>query len=498
MEFLLDVLRFLWIIFLVLLVFNFMIIVHEWGHFLAARWRGLVVDRFQIWFGKPIWKKTYNGVQYGLGTIPAGGFVSLPQMITMESVEGEVEDEVKKDLAPISALDKIIVAFAGPLFSFLLAVFFAVIVWAVGKPVPDQATSRLVGFVAEGGPAQVAGIQPGDEIISVDGQPIRQIHGMIDSVDWLVIAAKTDQVPITFERNGETKKTSLDISETKEQEKQREQENAKKSWWQKTTAFVFDRPPLPSPGLYASEHPRVGGLMKNSPGELAGFQQGDILLEMNGIPVIHRVQVGNYVENGGGEPVEFLIERDGKEMTLTATPRKPETRPEDGNYDHPMVGIQWDQFGKGELKKVSPYEQVRDSVRTMKNTLGAIFTPDSKIKGTHLSSAVGIMRLYYRLFEHPDGWRLVLWFSVVLNINLAILNMLPLPILDGGHITMAIVEGITRRPLPPKFLGVLHGATFIFLIGLMVVLLFKDVGDIAKDSGGGGPAKIAFEKQQPE
>ena len=106
------------------MMFNIMIIVHEWGHFLAGRWRGLEIDRFQIWFGKPIWKKTYNGVQYGLGTIPAGGFVSLPQMVTMESIEGEVDEETKKNLPPISPLDKIIVAFAGPLFSFLLALRF--------------------------------------------------------------------------------------------------------------------------------------------------------------------------------------------------------------------------------------------------------------------------------------------------------------------------------------------------------------------------------------
>src|SRR6266566_2400257 len=120
----------------VLLLFNLLIFVHELGHFLAARWRGLRIDRFAIWFGKPIWKTEIAGVEYALGSIPAGGYVALPQMATMEAIEGKSESS-DKPLPPISALDKIIVAFAGPLFSFLLALAFAVVVMVVGRPVSD-------------------------------------------------------------------------------------------------------------------------------------------------------------------------------------------------------------------------------------------------------------------------------------------------------------------------------------------------------------------------
>src|SRR5213593_1265338 len=101
----------------VVLIFNLIIGVHELGHFLAARWRGLKVDRFAIWFGKPIWKKKIKGVEYVLGTIPAGGYVALPQMATMEAIEGK-SDSSEQPLPPISPMDKIIVAIAGPLFSF--------------------------------------------------------------------------------------------------------------------------------------------------------------------------------------------------------------------------------------------------------------------------------------------------------------------------------------------------------------------------------------------
>src|SRR5438034_9761165 len=104
----------------VLALFNLLIFVHELGHFLAARWRGLKVERFAVWFGKPLWKTKINGVEYVLGCIPAGGYVSLPQMAPMEIIEGKAE-EPRETLPPISPLDKIIVAVAGPLFSFLLA-----------------------------------------------------------------------------------------------------------------------------------------------------------------------------------------------------------------------------------------------------------------------------------------------------------------------------------------------------------------------------------------
>jgi regulator of sigma E protease len=150
-----EILRFIILILEVILVFNLMIVVHEWGHFLAARWRGLKIEKFYIWFGKPLWKKTINGVEYGIGSIPAGGFVALPQMAPMGGLEGETSTEA---LPAITPLDKAIVAFAGPLFSFLLACVFAVAVWMVGKPQSEAHTTTIVGHVEKGSPAETAGI----------------------------------------------------------------------------------------------------------------------------------------------------------------------------------------------------------------------------------------------------------------------------------------------------------------------------------------------------
>src|SRR5579863_7763751 len=166
-----DILKVAFTVLEALLALNLLIFVHELGHFLAARWRGLQIDRFAIWFGKPIWKTKINGVEYALGTIPAGGYVSLPQMATMETIEGKTEQS-GQPLPPISAFDKIIVAFAGPLFSFLLALAFAVIVMIVGRPVSNAEKTTVIGLVLKGGPADQAGLRPGDRILEVDGKPV--------------------------------------------------------------------------------------------------------------------------------------------------------------------------------------------------------------------------------------------------------------------------------------------------------------------------------------
>src|SRR5213082_1582075 len=145
----LHIARVIVVLFEVLLLFNLLIVVHELGHFLAARWRGLYIERFGVWFGKPLWKKKINGVQYSLGSLPFGGFVALPQLAPMDIIEGKADVD-REQLPPISALDKIIVAVAGPFFSLLLAFVFAVIVWQVGKPEGEETT--MVGWVDPNGP----------------------------------------------------------------------------------------------------------------------------------------------------------------------------------------------------------------------------------------------------------------------------------------------------------------------------------------------------------
>ena len=153
----LHIARVIFILLEVLILFNLLIVVHELGHFLAARWRGLYIEKFGVWFGKPLWKKTINGVQYSLGSLPFGGFVALPQLAPMDIIEGKADLD-RARLPKISALDKIIVAIAGPVFSLLLALFFAGIVWAVGHPVSEGDSTTVIGYVTPGSPAEKAGL----------------------------------------------------------------------------------------------------------------------------------------------------------------------------------------------------------------------------------------------------------------------------------------------------------------------------------------------------
>src|SRR6266704_464960 len=158
----LHIARVIFILLEVLILFNLLIVVHELGHFLAARWRGLFIEKFGVWFGKPIWKKTVNGVQYSLGSLPFGGFVALPQLAPMDIIEGKADMDRAK-LPKISALDKIIVAVAGPVFSLLLALFFAVIIWSVGRPVSEAEATTIIGYVVPASPAAQAGLKAGDK-----------------------------------------------------------------------------------------------------------------------------------------------------------------------------------------------------------------------------------------------------------------------------------------------------------------------------------------------
>jgi len=481
MEILISILRFIGIIFLVLMVFNLMIIVHEWGHFLAGRWRGLYIDRFQIWFGKPLWKKTYNGVQYGLGSIPAGGFVSLPQMAPMEAIEGSVDEDGKpaKELPPITPLDKIIVAAAGPLFSFLLAVVFACVVWVVKKPVSESVGTTTIGGIVENSPAEKAGLKAGDTITFVDGKQVKRFQGMESSIMWTIISSENDDIKVDLVRPGVGEMT-VTVSRPAEAEVA----EVKGGWLKKTWTYVSKRPPLRTIGVYPQVSPVVGRVLENSPAEDAGLEAADVIKAINGSPVSTPIEVGEYAWESG-KPVSLTLLRGGAEVKAEITPRVPEV-----NGEKPMLGVVWDAEGIRTLVRENPITQVVNSFNSIVKTLGAVFSPKSDISAGHLSGPVGIMGLYYDLFQHEEGWRLALWFSVLLNVNLAILNMLPFPVLDGGHIVMAVVERIRKRPIPFKVLEVVQTAFVLFLLGFMAFVTLKDVGDrVPEGSDGVDPPK---------
>jgi regulator of sigma E protease len=530
MDSILGVLKFIGILFEVVLIFNLLIIVHELGHFLAAKWRGLYIEGFGIWFGKPIWKKKIGGVTYSLGSIPAGGFVKLPQLAPMETLEGQTE--IPRDqLKPISALDKIIVAFAGPLFSFLLAVVFAFLVHQIGRPMGEQESSVHIGALDPGSPAEKAGLKAGDKIVEIDGQQVSRFVGQSDdAILWRVVRSEGETISVVVERDGnriEPFHIKPNIPATNLWERRGTRQigitpSLTPLVWEVLPSGVGadsglqkgdfithingERIYSPS-GIwdYAQAHPgqeytitverkgapvtlpfkprRVvcGTPMKDGPADKAGLKAGDQVISVDGRPFVSASALVGFIRSKATEPLEFVLERDGKQIdpirvtpALNADTKKPMI----GMSFDEQAGLLFDQYGRGETRYPGVAEQIKLSVGAIVNTLGAVTSRKSDVSVQHMGGPVMMMRIYYVLFEQPEGWKLALWFSVLLNVNLALLNMLPLPVLDGGHITLALVEAARRKPVNVKLLEWIQTACAMLIIGFMLFVTFFDVQDL--------------------
>jgi regulator of sigma E protease len=445
-------LRVVFILLEVVVLFNLLIVVHELGHFLAARWRGLYIEKFGIWFGKPIWKKTIKGVQYSLGSIPFGGFVALPQLAPMDVIEGKADVD-RARLPKISALDKIIVAVAGPLFSLLLALFFACVVWAVGHPVSESDLTTVIGYVDQDSPAAKAGLQPGDKILEVDGRAVSRFFGMNDSVVWNVVRSEGPVIPFKVERDG--KIVSADVAP-------RIAETS--GWRRKSTRQVMIHPAVT---------PLIDKVEKDSPADKAGLRPGDVITGMNGAPIYNPLALVDQIENHPTDELTLDVRRGAEQLPLKVRPEMLETK----GVKKPRIGIEWDGGGRISLSHPDPVEQVYHSITSTLQTIGAVASPSSDVKLQHMSGPIMIVRIYYLLFDSENGWKLALWFSVILNVNLAILNMLPIPVLDGGHIVLALIEGVRRKPVNMKILEWVQTACATLIIGYMLYVSFFDIGD---------------------
>ena len=292
---LLHVLRIIFILLEVVILFNLLIVVHELGHFLAARWRGLVIEKFGVWFGKPLWKKTINGVQYSLGSLPFGGFVALPQLAPMDIIEGKADLDRAK-LPKISALDKIIVAVAGPVFSLLLALFFAGIVWAVGHPVSEGDSTTVIGYVMPGSPAEKAGLQPGDKILSVDGKSVRRFMGMNDSISWDVVRSEGDKIAVKFQRDGKVETVSVEPYKAET-----------RGWRRKSVRQLL---------IYPAETPIIEKVEPKSPAAAAGLRSGDIIRGFNQTPIYNPIALLEYISKHPNEELVLHVEeRDVEHVT---------------------------------------------------------------------------------------------------------------------------------------------------------------------------------------
>jgi regulator of sigma E protease len=457
----------------VILLFNILIIVHELGHFLAARKCGLIVDKFAIWFGNPLWSKKADGVEYILGSIPAGGYVALPQMAPMEAIEGK-SDTPREALPPASPWQKIVVAFAGPLFSFGLALVFACLVWIVGKPVTDTEATTTIGYVLPDSPAGRAGLQAGDKILFIDGHPIKRFAGIGDSVMWRIVTSTAPTIPVEVERAGQT----LDL--------QVSPETKPHAFWERSVPRKIGIAP-------AQEALIVKKILPYSPVAAAGIVPGDRIVALNGATLYSDDPIYFTLKDHPFDPMRLTIVHQGTTRDVTVTPEKP-VNPATMPKDVPPTDLGIDEWESGvRLVHQTPFEQVGESVQAVIGTLGALFAPHSTVGPSQLSGPLGIMNIFFAVLSGPDGWRLALWFAVVINVNLAMLNLFPLPVLDGGHILLSLIEWARRRPLSMQILEPLQTGCALLLIGYILYITFFDVQDSGKLAMSlGGDNQIRF------
>ena len=346
-------------------------------------------------------------------------------------------------------------------------------VMMVGRPVSEAETTTTIGYVEKNGPADKAGLKPGDKILEVDGKPVSKFGGMGDSVIWRIVRSEGSTVPVKVERDG--KVLVFNPLAAKDETK------------------IWQRKSLRQIKIAPAEPAFVAEIVPDSPAARAGLKRGDHILDVNGTKLCHFAALTEYVEDHPDQDLTLNVDRNGQNMAVSLRPEKPISPP----GEKPRIGIAWDGNGKTKLVYPGAFEQVSASVSAMVDTFGALFARHSDIKAQHLGGAVKIMDVYARLFSSEQGWRLALWFSVLMNVNLALLNMLPIPVLDGGHILLAIIEGIRRKPISGRIISFIQTSCAVALIAFMVYIAFYDVQDLPWKRNKEKPVDVKFAPKAP-
>lgn len=440
----------------VALLFSLAIFIHELGHFLAAKWFGLQIDAFSIGFGPAIWKRTINGVEYKLGSIPFGGYVALPQLDPsgMEKIQGEQgekteskpeepkqEERILPDIAPWK---RIVVAIAGPFGNFILAILLAVII-SMAPSARIRIVDTRVGVVLEKTAAWESGLRPGDRIVEVNGEKVNTwMEMMVENV----LSGSAGKATFVIERAGKT--LTLEIPFTKHE--------------------VMGIQMLE--GVYSESPSMVGGLMPGFPAEKAGLQPGDQLLSVAGVPAWGASHFRDLIRKNGLADVDIGVRRGKQLLTFRLTPQF------DGQEKRPLLGIRFtEDDAKAWMMYRNPVEQLKWDTLSVFRVLRALVNPKQEGERAAVANSLGgpamiVIHLYQTV---KGGMMDALGFLRMICINLAILNLLPLPVLDGGHVMFAAYEIITRRKPHPKVVSTLVTIFASILISLMIFLLCRDI-----------------------
>ncbi len=461
-----------WSILMIAVFFGGSIFVHELGHFWVAKKRGVKVERFSIGFGPAIFKwKGKDGVEYRLSWLPLGGYVALPQLADMRGLEGEPSAETDALPSP-NYTTRMLVFGAGAFMNIVFAFALATILWKAGMPANAYTQVARVGHVSETlelpdgtsvrSPASEAGLLAGDTITAIDGNRVVTWDDMRQML-FTGVGRTPDGRPqalLTVKRGEETLILTAKPALAGEEE-------------------------MRMLGIAPWQELNVINVEPNSLAERTGIRVGDKILRADGTPATSISTLAIALQADLSRPVNLEVERDGGRVSVTVPARQSaaEARRPGVEFDPQIV-----------LINPTPWRQISGNVKTTFRTLWSLVHRGSDVGISDLSGPIGIARVFHILSQMDI--RLVLWFTILVNVNLAIFNLLPLPVLDGGHMLFATIGKLRGRALPVGFIQTAQTVFVALLFTMMIYVSFFDVRRISRDRAA-AKAESAAEAVEP-
>ena len=422
-----------------------LVTVHELGHFLAAKLFKMRVNKFSIGFPPKIFGFKKGETEYVIGATPLGGYVQIAGMIDETMDDSFVEDEVKPDeFRSRPVWQRTVVILAGVIFNMILAVIiYAGMTWNYGETVIPTASVKGV-YVEEGSLADQVGLETGDRLVGVNGERVEYFNQLFNP------SSLTERgLSFMVERDGEV----LSIEAPADFLDRINREGS----------FIDETYSLPS---------AIERVLEESPADSAGLKAGDRIVAVNGDSTSYWLQLVNKIQNAEGA-LQFTVQRNGELVSLSVKP-DPETNTIGIQAPNPadFFDLERRNYNLAQSFTIG-LDRTNDTFFGIIQGIGRMFSGDISVR-ENLGGPVAIASITRQATE-TAGWRGFWSITAFLSVTLAIMNMLPIPALDGGHFMFLAYEGITRREPSPKVRMALQQIGFIFLIGLFILITFNDI-----------------------